>query len=111
MQSTRPKPTGNNRGLAQAYDLRDVAAEEALALREIPAITLREHAIKATALKALGILWSEASERIRILRNRPLPGSLRPEKKAGKRKALTGPVYTEEPIVASMDSMNSNSLP
>lgn len=70
---------GNNRGLAQAYALRNLAAEEAIALHAMPAASLTERLARAKALQSLGALWWNACERIRITRNRPLPGSLRPQ--------------------------------
>jgi len=41
----------------------------------------------AVALQKLVGAWTEAREAIRILRGRPLPGSLRPERRAPKRKS------------------------
>ena len=98
MQAPKPRASGNNRGLAQAYEFRDLAAEEAQKLRALPsAANMVESQARARALRDLCTVWRDASERIRILRNRPLPGSLRPEKKPAKRKATTAPVFTEEP--------------
>lgn len=95
---TKPAPvyptrTGNNRGLTQAYDLRDLAASEAMALRDVSAVTLEEKLDRANAIKALALVWKDASDRIRILRGRPLPGSKRPaaEPHKPRTKPLTGP--------------------
>ncbi len=68
-----------NAGLRQAYDLRDIAAQEALALANSPVVDTDQHIARASALRALVFSWEAASERIRIIRGRPLPGSLRPQ--------------------------------
>lgn len=95
VQSTPIKhPTGNNRGLHQAYDFRDLAATEAMALKDTPCETLTDKLARAKALQCLAIVWRDASDRIRILRNRPLPGSLRPEHKPKKQKQP--PITPEE---------------
>lgn len=85
---------GNNRGLAQAYALRNLAAEEAIALHTLPAASLTERLARAKALQSLGSLWRNACERIRITRGWLLPGSLRPRPKAArpKRRALPEPL-------------------
>lgn len=87
----RPGRRIQNRGLAQAYDLRDFAAEEAMRLRQTKARSLRDKALKAQALKALGNVWSDASDRIRILRGRPLPGSLKPQPRVRTKPAALPP--------------------
>ncbi len=85
-----------NVGLTQAYDLRDLAAKHANTLEARPAKTLAEEVAKAKAIQAYGTLWREASDRIRILRGRPLPGSLKPERKV-KSKDKPIPPPTLEP--------------
>ena len=87
---------GGNRGLTQAYEFRDIAANEAIALNQLPCVTLQERLARAKAFQALNIVWSDASDRIRILRGRPLPGSLRPEPKKPKRVSSRA-TPTEEP--------------
>lgn len=96
----RPKlPAGNNRGLQQAYDIRDFTAN---LLKSIQASIQDENGMKiirdeygkpvdAAAVASLVKAWSEACDRIRILRGRPLPGSLKPEKPKPKLKVLQGP--------------------
>ncbi len=81
------------RGLIQAYQIRDFAASEALALREAEVKDNQERFARARALRDLTSVWSDACDRIRILRGRPLPGSLRPEHKS-KRAAprVEGPL-------------------
>lgn len=92
------RTTGNNRGLTQAYELRDLAANEAKALGAEACSDLEDRCARAKALQALTAVWLGASDRIRILRGRPLPGSKRPapeKPKAHKTSAFTPP--TEEP--------------
>ena len=72
-----PMPIGA--GLRQAYELRDAAAREAIALLAVepladPTARLR----RARGVAALVKAWEAASERIRIARGQPLPGSRRP---------------------------------
>jgi len=98
---TQPRPStvvvvppdrrsGNSRGLTQAYILRDLAATTAIALKadmtnEAGELIIRRDEygkpVDAPAIAQLIRAWSEAREAIRILRGRPLPGSLRPERK------------------------------
>jgi len=92
----------NSRGLTQAYELRDLAANMAIALKDELTqpdgkLTIKRDEfgkpIDAQAVSQLVRAWSEAREAIRILRGRPLPGSLRPERKPTKRKPrASGPV-------------------
>jgi hypothetical protein len=96
-----PHPVGNNVGLQQAYTIRNLAADEAKCLRDAPALSLEDKATRAQALRNLTLVWETASERIRILRGRPLPGSLRPERKPSKRKPRSaGPVGDAAPTRA-----------
>src|SRR3989442_11864709 len=94
----KPHTGGGNRGLTQAYELRDLAANEAMAFKGTQAKNLSEKLARAKALQALSVVWLGASDRIRILRGRPLPGSKRPAPEVPKPKrkpiTLTG---TEEP--------------
>ena len=84
---------GHRIPVRQAFDLRDLAALLALELYEQPAPDLASKALRAQALRNFTNVWSDALERIRILRGRPLPGSLRPERKPSKRKPrASGPV-------------------
>ena len=86
-----------NRGLTQAYDLRDLAAKETEELRAMPLITLEDRLARAKAIQALAVVWRDASDRIRILRGRPLPGSKRPAVEQPKHKVKASPSFTEEP--------------
>ena len=83
----------SNQGLIQAYVLRNIAAQEAIELRQVKVKDLSERLARAKAYQSLGTLWKDASDRIRILRGRPLPGSLKPERKVkSKPKLPQGPV-------------------
>lgn len=84
-------PVGNNFGLHQAYDVRDFTAELIQALRadmlnQDGKLVIRRDEygkpVDAPAIAQLAKAWSEACDRIRIMRNRPLPGSLKPEPKS-----------------------------
>jgi hypothetical protein len=84
---------GHRIPVRQAFDLRDLAALLALELHDQAAPDLASKALRAQALRNLTNVWSDALESIRILRGRPLPGSLRPERKPSKRKPRSaGPV-------------------
>jgi hypothetical protein len=95
-----------NAGLMQAYALRqlafDLAREIGLAKPEELDETLRA---RANSVASLIRAWSEADERGRIARGRPLPGSLRPEAKT-KRKGSRHSLWAEpakanaEPTIA-----------
>ena len=88
--ATEPEYTvGNNRGLTQAYILRDLTQTEAVSLRDAPLTEDETRSARANALASLVRAWDIASERIRIIRGRPLPGSLKPvaaERSTSKRK-------------------------
>ena len=78
---------GHRIPVKQAYDLRDLAALAAVDLHDSPVPTLQDKALRAQALRNLTNVWSDALERLRIMRNRPLPGSLRPERMSKPRPA------------------------
>jgi hypothetical protein len=90
----RPKRTPI-RGLTQAYDLRDLSAERALALKDLPLGEGETEASRAQAICALVRAWEGATSVIRIIRGKPLPGSLRPIAKPKKPKASSLPSPTE----------------
>jgi hypothetical protein len=77
---------GNNKGLTQAYELRDLAIAEAKELRERALAEDETPSTRAQAISAMIRAWDVASSRIRVLRGRPLPGSLRPVSDKPKRK-------------------------
>jgi hypothetical protein len=89
--------------LAQAYELRNAVAAEALALLagEPPADQALRYR-RAGAVAGLVKAWESASERIRIARGQPLPGSLRPMGKPTKRPSygLVHPMPAQPPAPA-----------
>ena len=87
-----------SKGLKQAYDLQDFTYAAALALRNSlrkkgngrKLVISRED---ASAIGSLVKAWESCQERIRIHRNKPMPGVLRPEKpKPRKRLISSAPV-------------------
>lgn len=74
----RRKMVSNNVGLTQAYELRNFACDEAMALRDLPCTSLDQRLSRARALRDLATVWRDASDRIRIIKGKPLPGSKRP---------------------------------
>lgn len=89
-QNIPPHPpartTGNNRGLTQGYILRDIAAAEAVAMKDEPLGEKETRSSRAQAIASMIKAWEIASDRIRIIRGRPLPGSMKPETKSKKVK-------------------------
>lgn len=93
----KPKhPHGNNTGLKQAYQWRDLAHSEAVALKDMPCETLDDRLARAKAFQSLNTVWFNSGERIRVLRGKPLPGSLRPERKPKRTKPISS-APSEEP--------------
>ena len=90
------KTEGNNRGLTQAYVLRDLTCERAMALKDEPYDEGETKASRAQAICALVRAWEGATSQIRILRGKPLPGSLRPIAKPKKQKVISS-APSEEP--------------
>lgn len=82
------RPPGNNYGLQQAYDIRDLTCKEALELGKIE-VEGKDRMLRASAICSLVKAWESACDRIRIIRGRPLPGSLRPESKPKRKPKLT----------------------
>ncbi len=88
-----------NAGRMQAYRLREVAFRFAL---DVAGVTVanpsEELCARARDFAACVKAWSESDERGRIARGRPLPGSLRPERKSPKTRARSqGPVGDAKP--------------
>jgi len=112
--SEHPDDTNvRNRGLVQAYKLRDFAAAAAMALQtdmldhEGKLMIRRDEYGKPVDLAAIAQLikgWSEARDAIRIIRGRPLPGSLKPEPKS---KPRTRPRIFEPTPVADTEQVRS----
>jgi hypothetical protein len=71
-----------SKGLKQAYELQDFTHSATLALRDtlIRDGKLRVNREDAAAISSLVKAWELCQERIRIHRNKPMPGSLRPER-------------------------------
>lgn len=70
-----------SKGLTQAYQVQDLAFEALMQIRrETIGQPLGKDAV--TSLAALGRLWVDAQERIRVHRGKPLPGSRRPPPQA-----------------------------
>jgi hypothetical protein len=90
-------------GLKQAYDLQDLAYNAAMVLRENNTNPttgkLVMDAKTAVAVQKLIGAWELAQERIRIHRNKPLPGSLRPTagQRRGRGKAKAAPLTLTTP--------------
>jgi hypothetical protein len=75
-----------SKGLKQAYDLQDFTYEAAMALKRSlrkgrKLIISRED---ASSIWSIVRAWESCQERIRIHRNKPMPGVLRPERKKPK---------------------------
>jgi hypothetical protein len=94
------RPKGGNRGLTQAYQFRDLAAKQALELADSVGEDLENKLARAKALQALCVVWSDGCDRIRIIKGRPLPGSLRPIAKPKKPKVISS-APSEEPSQGS----------
>ena len=75
------------KALTQCYALQEVVYAKMLELNGEPAKTC------GSMVSQLARAWDVLEERKRILRGRPLPGSLRPEKvRKTSRPAWTGPI-------------------
>lgn len=68
----------------QAYEFRELAHREAMALGASECKSLEDKVTRARAIKDLNSVWYAASERIRIIKGKPMPGSLRPVAKPKK---------------------------
>jgi hypothetical protein len=92
-----------SKGLKQAYDLQDFTYSAILALKG--SLTdeggkLRVTRADASAIAQLSRAWEMTQERIRIHRNKPLPGSFKPEKPTPKRKPywVPSPTLDDAPL-------------
>ena len=87
---------GMNRpsALTQALDMRDLAAKLALEIGNTDANTLADKRARAQGYRDLNTVWDNCCERCRVLRQVPLPGSLKPEPKS---KATRRPPQPAEP--------------
>src|ERR1035437_7508011 len=95
------KRSGRSKGLLQAYELRDLAHNAAMQFKGFLPITDEAATASAREIAALIRAWSEADDHVRIHRNKPLPGSLRPvaKVKRGPKPSLA-PVTPQEPSAA-----------
>ena len=89
-----------SRALRQAYELQDFTFAATMSFRS--GLTKPDGTMSVTRDDAQGIAalvrsWEACQERVRIHRNKPLPGSLRPEK--GQPKANRRPVVSSGPLV------------
>jgi hypothetical protein len=100
------KRSGRSKGLIQAYELRDLAHKAAMQFESFSPITDEAATASAREIAALIRAWSEADDHVRIHRNKPLPGSLRPvaKVKRGPKPSLApvpqanpAPVTPQEP--------------
>lgn len=89
-----------SKGLKQAYAMQDFAFDSAMSLREALSkggrlnITREDSQAIAQLVKA----WEIAQDRIRIHRNKPLPGVMKPEPK--RKTAQPSSITVLEPISA-----------
>lgn len=84
-------------GLEQAYMLRELAFNQALALQDAPLSERETAASRAQATASLVKAWDTACDRARICKGRGLPKGVvaanDPSRKSSKRKpVITGPI-------------------
>ena len=93
-----------SRALTQCLDIQNLAYETAMGFKTLEPNdeAFERHARKCVALAQVARAWESAVERARILRGRPLPGSLRPkvEKKPARRTLRAEPVSRGAPEAA-----------
>lgn len=76
-----------SKGLKQAYDLQDVLYSAVMSVKEQCVEEGGKLVVNnqtALALARLSTAWEGATDRVRILRGRPLPGSFKPTPKKSK---------------------------
>lgn len=88
-----------SKGLSQAYDAQNLCHEAILAWKrehtnEVGQIVLGESG--SSQLSQLVKAFTEAQDRVRIHRNKPLPGSMRPEPKRKQANATVISVVPEQ---------------
>lgn len=99
-------PTKRIRTYNQAATLQRIAFDQAFSLAETPTNDLQEQIAKANALRSLGALWDTARDAVRVLKGKPLPGSLRPTHASTRKRKRnqqphaepSGPAPTPAPI-------------
>jgi hypothetical protein len=77
---------------------------QATTIRQLTYSALQQPDLSPGDLSRLVHAWDKIQERIRILRGKPLPGFLRPEK-VGKKKVA--PAMRSEPTIASLDDISA----
>lgn len=92
MTITVRQPSNESIGLSQSYTLRELAFKIAIQLAS-GSLKGKEHAQAKLTLDAIKA-WETADERVRIHRNKPLPGtrSTKPEKQPKAERAIPAPV-------------------
>jgi len=86
----------NTYALAQAYDIRDIAAQHALALKDESAPNLEAKATRARALRDNTSVWTAAIDMTYVLRGRGKPKGVvarnDPSRQAKKPRAPIAPI-------------------
>ena len=85
--------------LKQAYQLQELAFNAAKQVLELPAANLDEADQRARSAANLIRAWESSVDRVRVIRGRPLPGSLRPVAKPRKPSRASSPAGTARPAV------------
>ena len=99
-----------SRTLSQCLDIQNLAYETAMGFKTLEPSddAIERHARKCVALAQVARAWEAAADRARILRGRPLPGSLRPklEKKPTRYDwpVPAMPLPADMPAAASVDT-------
>jgi hypothetical protein len=95
----RTRKPGFNRpsALTQALDMRDKAAELAIDIANAQADTLADKRARAQGLRDCNTVWDTSCDRARVLRGKPMPGSLKPESPKAKRRVASVVEPTEMP--------------
>lgn len=112
-QASRPNderkiPRGTNKGLMQAYEFRELAHREAMALGAGKCKSLEDRVTRARAIKDLNSVWYAASERIRIIKGKPMPGSLRPIAKPKKVRTINTKPLEQLPLDSVRTELNNS---
>ena len=98
-----------SKGLIQAYQMQDFAFNAAMAIREQLTSNgklLAPDKDAAATIGTLGRLWSDAQDRIRIHRGKPLPGVLKPEPK--RKQGANAPTLSIATDVAAQQQTGSS---
>ena len=97
---TGKKRGGISKGLTQAYELRDLTHRLAKEIGSTVPENNEERTSFAREVTGLVRAWDTADNRVRIHRNKPLPGSLRPVAKVKRsvKPSLAPVLMPEEPL-------------